>query len=214
MYFLGTCGRTQPYQNPAEAGFVRVISSGLMGDSAPLSAAVGRELVRCVTTPVKNSWFVFELVDLQLALTHYTLRHYNSWDTECLRHWQLEGTNESVQGPWELIIQHTNDESLRKKGATHTWQVPTTGKRYRLFRLFQSGRNSNKNYYLPCSGLEFYGTLFVNDAAEAAGLSCRQSRQPQECQAAHRSTAAATASSDSVSSSDGVCARTTRVHIP
>jgi len=166
MYYLGTCGRTQPYQNPAEAGFVRVISSGLMGDSAPLSAAVGRELVRCVTTPVKNSWFVFELVDLQLALTHYTLRHYNSWDTECLRHWQLEGSNESVQGPWEIIIQHTNDESLRKKGATHTWQVPNTGKRYRLFRLFQSGRNSNKNYYLPCSGLEFYGTLYVNEGAE------------------------------------------------
>ena len=163
MWYLGTCGRTQSYSNPAEAGFVKVVSSGLMGDSAPLSAAVGRELVRCVTTPVKNSWFVFELVDLALNLTAYTLRHYNSWDTECLRYWVLEGGNEGIQGPWEVIISHNNDAALAKKGATHTWTVPRSERRYRYFRLFQNGKNSNNNYYLPCSGIELYGTLYVQD---------------------------------------------------
>ena len=171
MWYLGTCGRTAPYANPAEAGFVRVVSSGLMGDSAPLSAAVGRELVRCVTTPVKNSWFVFELVDLALSLTHYTLRHYNSWDTECLRFWVLEGGNEGIQGPWEVLMQHNNDAALAKKGATHTWTVPRTERRYRYFRLFQNGKNSNNNYYLPCSGLELYGTLHVQQQQQDGSVS-------------------------------------------
>ena len=176
MWYLGTCGKTQPYANPAEAGFVKVVSSGLMGDSAPLSAAVGRELVRCVTTPVKNSWFVFELVDLCLSLTHYTLRHYNSWDTECLRHWVLEGGNESIQGPWEVIMSHVNDTALSKKGATHTWAVPPSSRRFRYFRLFQNGKNSNNNFYLPCSGLELYGTLYVQGDAAGEALSPRGSK--------------------------------------
>ena len=179
MFYLGTCGRTQPYTNPAEAGFVKVVSSGLMDDSAPLSAAVGRELVRCVTTPVRNSWFVFELVDLSLCLTAYTLRHYNSWDTECLRHWTLEGGNDSLQGPWELIIAHVNDTSLSKKGQTHTWTVPVSSRRYRFFRLFQNGRNSNNNFYLPCSGMELYGTLFIHDAAAVASPSAADAASAQ-----------------------------------
>lgn len=81
FWYLGTCAKTQVWSNPADAGFVKIATSGAMEDSAPLSALVGRDLVRLVSKPVRHSWFSWELVDLQLCLTHYTLKHYNSWDT-------------------------------------------------------------------------------------------------------------------------------------
>jgi hypothetical protein len=165
MFYLGTCGKTAPYTNPAAAGFVRVTSSGLMGDSMPLSSAVGRETVRCVTTPVRNSWFQFEIVDFAMSLTAYTLRHYNSWDTECLRNWELAGSNDGG-ATWENLSIHQNDQALNKKGATATWPVNSQGRKYRLFRLLQTSRNSNNNFYLPCSGLEFYGILYNADQAQ------------------------------------------------
>jgi hypothetical protein len=76
-------------------------------DSAPPSAAVGRETVRCVTQPVPNSWFCFDLTDLSLAPSAYSLRHYSSWDNECLRHWVLEGSNDGLS--WDALVTHTND---------------------------------------------------------------------------------------------------------
>lgn len=158
LYYLGTCGFSQPYQNPCEAGLVKVSSSGLMIDSKPASAAVGREVVRCVTKPTRNSWFMFDFLDMSLCPSCYTLRHYSSWDTECLRNWILEGSNDG--NLWEPLAVHKHDTSLNKKGATKTWTLYANGSRYRMFRLIQTGRNSNNNYYLSLSGIEFYGTLY------------------------------------------------------
>jgi len=157
FWYLGTCAHTQVWSNPAEAGFVKIGCSGAMEDSAPMSALVGRDLVRLVSKPVRNSWFSWELIELQLCLTHYTLKHYNSWDTECLRTWVLEGSNDGLR--WENIVTHSNDAALDKKGATHTWKVDSHGRKYSQFRLTQTGRNSNNNFYLALSGSEFYGEL-------------------------------------------------------
>ena len=168
FWYLGTCARTQVWSNPAEAGFVKISSSGCMDDSAPLSALVGRDLVRLVSKPVRHSWFSWELIDLQLCLTHYTLKHYNSWDTECLRHWSLEGSNDGGSR-WELIATHANDDSLDRKGATKTWKVESGGRRYSMFRILQTGRNSNNNFYLALSGLECYGELSLAPVAPPAG---------------------------------------------
>eukprot|EP01006_Ploeotia_vitrea_P049935 TRINITY_DN67395_c8_g1_i1.p1 TRINITY_DN67395_c8_g1~~TRINITY_DN67395_c8_g1_i1.p1 ORF type:complete len:1605 (+),score=973.64 TRINITY_DN67395_c8_g1_i1:233-5047(+) len=156
FHFLGTVGGTRSWKNPCEAGFVKITSSGLMGDSEPLSAVVGYDVVRCVTKPVRNSWIAWDLVDFSLQLTHYKLRHYSSWDTECLRNWVLEGSNDGVK--WELLAMHKNDTSLNKKGAMHTWRVNHPG-RFRQFRIIQTGVNSNNHYYLALSGSEFYGVL-------------------------------------------------------
>ncbi len=178
FFYLGTCGRTQKWTNPgecsalrapcahrssslrsalrrcsADAGYVELKSSGMMGDSAPLSAVTGRDLVRCVTKPLRNSWIQLDLVAMSFEPTHYTLKHYSSWDTECLRNWVLEGSNDGLS--WTAIMQHINDkvgggapclpltpvlappQALDKKGATHTWPLKTNGQRYRMFRLIQ-----------------------------------------------------------------------------
>ena len=41
--------------------------------------------------------------------THYTLRHYASFDTECLRNWTLEDSIDStdgINGQWILLSRY------------------------------------------------------------------------------------------------------------
>lgn len=158
IYFLGSKGGTEPFQNPADTGIVSVSSIGITKDSAPKDAVVGRTLVRCVTQPVENAWFCIDFLDKWIQPTLYTIRHYSSWDTECLRNWVLEGSNDGRR--WEVVMRHVNDTSLNEKGATHTWPIPTQT-RFSKWRIRQTGLNSNKHKYLACSGIEFYGKVFT-----------------------------------------------------
>jgi len=114
--------------------------------------------VRCVTQPVEHAWFCVDFLDKWIQPTLYTIRHYSSWDTECLRNWVLEGSNDGRR--WEVVMRHSNDCSLSEKGATHTWPIPTQA-RFSKWRIRQTGLNSNKHKYLACSGLEFYGKIFT-----------------------------------------------------
>ncbi len=99
--------------------------------------------------------------NLYIRVTHYTLRHYDSWDTECLRNWYLEGSNDLKK--FKIIKEHRKDKSLFGKGSTHTWSVDTKSKRYRAFRIRQFGHNSNKHWYLALSGVEFVtGNIWRN----------------------------------------------------
>ena len=56
------CGTTS-FQNPAVTGMVSVKSSGLMKDSTPSETILGKELVRCVTKPIKEAWYVIDFVN-------------------------------------------------------------------------------------------------------------------------------------------------------
>ena len=136
---------------------VTITSSSLMSDSQALSALVGRISTRCVTKPHQRSWMQINIKDVKIKLTHYTLRHYNSWDTEALRYWNLEGSNDGQS--WIPIRQHMDDKALRRVGASHTWPVDTN-QYFSFFRIYMTGRNSNNHWYLACSGVEFYGNAF------------------------------------------------------
>lgn len=147
------------YNNPAEKGLIKITSSPLSHDSEPATAIVGNEVVRCVTAARANSWFALDFGERSIAPTHYTLRHYNSWDTEALRTWTFEA---SVDGQnWVILRSHLDDTSLNAKGATHTWNVPSesTPTYYRYFRILQRGLNSNRHHYLALSGFEIYGRM-------------------------------------------------------
>ena len=112
IYWLGTNRGTSPWKNPGIRGTVRVLQSSLAKDSHPGYAAIGRETVRCVTEPKKSSWFMIDLLGIRVIPTHYTLRHYASFDTECIRNWRLEGCNNSkngYDGNWICLLKHIND---------------------------------------------------------------------------------------------------------
>eukprot|EP01083_Nonionella_stella_P159539 520531_1 len=157
IYWLGTRGDTQQWQNPAQMAYstpITVQSTPLMEDSQPISAICGRSLVRCVTQDKENAYWLLNFGTMRVRPTHYTLKHYSSWDIECLRNWKLEGR--TPFGTWKLIADHKNDTSLSKKGATATFTV-RTNEFFQQLSLMMTGPNDNKHWHLACSGLEVYG---------------------------------------------------------
>merc|ERR1719181_1526210 len=101
-----------------------------------------------------------DLRDKWIKPTHYTLRHYDTWATECLRNWILEASNDEKH--WTPIKAHKGDTGLNGIGGTCTWPIESKDK-FRIFRIRQTGPNSNNHFYLPCSGFEIYGKLFSTE---------------------------------------------------
>lgn len=172
VHWLGCSGGRTNWANPHSVRqLVRVTSSSIMEDGSGLEAAVGQDVVRCVTRPEPESWFAFELVGLELSVTQYTLRHYKTWATECLRNWVFQGSEDGVQ--WHIISRHAQDPGLNGIGGTHTWNVDSQGRYFSHFRILQTGVNSNGNLYLPCSGFEMYGRLRPDNNQPAAAGGAR-----------------------------------------
>jgi hypothetical protein len=90
LYWLGTGSGSRAWMNPADSLQVTVTTSGLMQDSVSPNALAGRDTVRCVTASEPGAFFAIDLHDNFLYPTHYSLKHYISWDTECVRDWRLE----------------------------------------------------------------------------------------------------------------------------
>jgi len=156
-YFLGTNFLTATYQNPASRGHIGLKTSALMDNSAPLISVVGRDMERCVTKPIKNAWVSIQFFNFAIRPTHYTLRHYSSWDTEALRNWRFEGSCDGER--WNTIREHVKDQSLNKKGQAFTWEVKCAYT-YSYFRVLQFDKNSNQHLYLALSGFEVYGDVY------------------------------------------------------
>eukprot|EP01083_Nonionella_stella_P037399 101947_1 len=167
LYYLGTAAKTKDWCNPHEEGVVRVTSSSLQYDSEPASAICGRESVRCVSKAEEHQWFMIDFITKKICPTHYTLRHYESWDTEALRFWRFEGSNDGER--WYSLRKHKMDCHLNKKGATHTWALPGVSEYYSRFRIKMTGPNSNKHWYLSISGIELYGSMI--DASSDSAIS-------------------------------------------
>merc|ERR1719204_1165681 len=131
-----------------------------MHDSKKNTSICGRDSVRCVTRPAASCFFTINLINKFVTPTHYSLRHYASWDTECLRNWDLEGSMDG--NTWLRLRKHENDQNLNGKGSWFTWKVDSQGLAFSRFRIKQTGANSNNHHYLACSGIEFYGKLYKN----------------------------------------------------
>jgi hypothetical protein len=113
-----------------------------------------------VTQSAANQWFIIHFKTFKIRPTHYTLRHYSSWDREALRNWRLAGSVDGKQSNWDTLMEHKNDTALRAKGQAHTWTIPAANvkKHYTYFCVIQTGKNSNNNLYLALSGFEVYGS--------------------------------------------------------
>eukprot|EP01083_Nonionella_stella_P254505 874454_1 len=165
LYHIATFDKTKEYKNPMELGLIKVTAKSIQPDSLPVHHACGRAAVRCVSRREPDCWFQFDLLNRSVRPTHYKLRHYKSWDTEALRNWRFEGSNDGNQ--WTTIMEHKNEDKLKARGQIATWKIPSddqTKKQqskhfYSKFRIYMTGPNSNGQHYLALSGFELYGTL-------------------------------------------------------
>ena len=156
LHWLGTRAGTQGWSNPATQGLVAVTSTPTMGNSKPISAICGKELVRCVTQEKANAFWMLDFKDMKVRLDAYTLKHYASWNIEALRNWKVEGKN--PDGKWRLIAEYTKDASLKGKGGTATFKVQSK-EFFQQISLMMTDKNDNGHWMLACSGVELYGTL-------------------------------------------------------
>eukprot|EP01083_Nonionella_stella_P007999 23029_1 len=185
FYLMGVVGGTGTkhlcYANPAKLGVVEVTSCGLVDDDQQLwNAIVGRKSLNCRTTLRQNKpWIAVDLKGVKIKLTAYTLRHYISFDTEALRYWNLEGSNNGIR--WTIIKQHLNDKSLFQAGQSHTWRV-AADEYFSHFRIFMFDRNSNNDLYiLACSGMELYGNAFGGIVSQYYDLDIKQESEGWTC---------------------------------
>eukprot|EP01083_Nonionella_stella_P143759 447458_1 len=118
---------------------------------------VGRECVRCMTNNTQPSFMALDIKPIVIKLTHYTLKHHNSFHA-ALTSWTLEGSNDGSK--WTVLSIHIADSSLRRPGDTMTWPIDinTEGNDYfSQFRIYMTDVNSSGRWYLACSGIELYG---------------------------------------------------------
>lgn len=73
LYALGSIGGTMEWKNPADRGLVRITASSLMEDSASANAVVGRDVVRCVTKPENNAFFIIDFVTNHITRAYFLL---------------------------------------------------------------------------------------------------------------------------------------------
>lgn len=163
VYALSTAHGTKPWRNACEAGLIDVRASTVSSDSLPPSAVVGTETIRFVTRSLPSSWVIIDFKELLITPSCYTLRHYSTWDVEALRHWRLEG---SLNGSrWTTLREHVDDTSLNFKGATASWNLQCSTP-YHMFRILQTGLNSNGHQFLSLSGFEIYGKVSIPQIVE------------------------------------------------
>eukprot|EP01083_Nonionella_stella_P270611 916511_1 len=157
IFCLGLDLDEDDWQNPSEKGTINIESTPLYWNSETIHHFVGRKAARCITKSIENAWFGVDFKGLQINPTHYTLRHYISFDHACLRSWDFEGSTDGEE--WITIQKHINDTSLQGKGSSHTWKVDHCDAFYSFFRIKMTGKNSDNSWHLCCSGFEIYGCL-------------------------------------------------------
>jgi hypothetical protein len=155
LYYIGTNGKTEAYQNPHTSGKVVASMSSVVGGFGSPDRFVAHRVVQGNqynhTDNYPNSWMSVDLgVNRKVLVTGYCLR--NDGNTgHALRNWSLQG--KSGDGDeWVELKRHDNDASL----ATTNFSVaywPLVGENvtktaYRQFRIIQHGRNACGNDYL------------------------------------------------------------------
>lgn len=159
IYHIGTDHGRSRWFNPAVYNRIKITSSALSKASAPATAICGRTTARCIAEAQPNAWFLLNLLDQTIAITHYTLRHTSKSKTDALRNWKLLG---SLDGrTWITLVEHQNDHALGPND-THTWKVrppPDAPAHFRCFCIMQTGPNASGRLALHLCGFEVYGKL-------------------------------------------------------
>eukprot|EP00211_Chloroparvula_japonica_P006028 CAMPEP_0119121880 /NCGR_PEP_ID=MMETSP1310-20130426/2302_1 /TAXON_ID=464262 /ORGANISM="Genus nov. species nov., Strain RCC2339" /LENGTH=379 /DNA_ID=CAMNT_0007111461 /DNA_START=189 /DNA_END=1325 /DNA_ORIENTATION=+ len=98
LYWLATKGKgwDTDWVNPHISGEVKVTASSIeKGNPVDLLGRVPKELW---TKDVPSSWFSIDLGrNRRVIATHYSLRHGGRYKSDCLRNWDLQGSEDGEQ---------------------------------------------------------------------------------------------------------------------
>lgn len=183
LFWLGTLGRTNEYENPYTRSQIKVFFSSMGRGS--YEDFVGRSLVNCRTLNEPNAFMGIDFgPDRYLVPTCYTIKNRDS-TRHIMLNWLFEGSVDFKT--WFILdkrIHKTDDPSYNKimererqmierRGGTTTWSIDQNYLKmaartlsqhhrdfmgFRFFRVKQISRNSSGADNLALSGIEIYGT--------------------------------------------------------
>lgn len=159
LYWIGTNGGTEAYQNPHTAGRVQVQWSSVSKGNVEDFVAHASPNRSAYTRNTANSWMQVDLgANRRVVVNHYCLRSDEQTNCCKLRNWRLEGSLDGTA--WTALRTHANDSGLAFTAfSTANWAVPGQTQGYRFFRIVQYGKCSSGCNNLLCAGIEFYGVL-------------------------------------------------------
>ncbi|KAJ8610480.1 hypothetical protein CTAYLR_007776 [Chrysophaeum taylorii] len=159
IYWLGTSGRRERFQNPHDKGRLRITSSGL--EIGTESLLVARKRMPCWTNDMEGSWICVDFGrNRTFKPTHYTLCNGANEPGFDVLSWAFEG----YHAPSELWTDlHSPDSPQRDLPSP--WGVATFGvstqASFRYLRIRHTGLNSRATHQLPICAWEFYGHLYA-----------------------------------------------------
>jgi hypothetical protein len=105
-----------------------------------------------------NSWIRYDFKDMQIKVTHYSIRTRRDDNSHHLRFWTLEGSKDGSK--WVKIDNRQNDTSLNSAGAISVFSISESfQEEFHQIRLRQTGKNSSGYDYLLVNAIEFFGVL-------------------------------------------------------
>jgi E3 ubiquitin-protein ligase HECTD1 len=105
-----------------------------------------------------NSWICYDFKDIQIKVTHYSIRSRRDHNRNHLRFWILEGSTDGLK--WVKIDDRQNDTSLNSTGAISTFSISESFEEaFQMIRIRQTGKSSSNNDRLVVNAIEFFGVL-------------------------------------------------------
>jgi len=143
---------------------------------------IAKNQVQFWTTNRAMSWIAIDFGEnVALSPTAYRVRYSSGGNFCCPRNWLLQGTNNVLHAfknntnggldprtdpNWDTLSIHVNDSALDAEFYSHLWNLPETGRSYRIFRVIQTDKNKYSTNTQWCDvlvmgGFEIWGTLTV-----------------------------------------------------
>jgi hypothetical protein len=134
-------------------------SSSHEPQSYPLRHVADFENQSCSHTKNEaNSWICYDFKDMQIKVTHYSIRSRRDCEGYHLRFWTLEGSNDGSS--WVKLDDRQKDTSLNSAGAIAVFSISGRFQEgFRQIRLRQTGKNSSGYDYFTVNAIEFVGVL-------------------------------------------------------
>lgn len=156
LYYIATNEYREKWKNPHLEGLIEVKWSSLEKGSAEY--ILERKPKECWSQDVPSSWLQIDLGPTRsLRITQYSLRHGTNSKKDLIRNWVLKASIDGKE--YDTLRRHKDDESLTTPFGSKTWSIQGCKKRYRYFKIIQTGHNSSKNNFLSISGIELFGEL-------------------------------------------------------
>ena len=164
LHWIATGGGQRAWSNPHTQGLVKVTASSYYSGSGHATYGeqhfVNREASATFfqSTQVPNSWVMVDLGAANAVRpSRYTLRTVGAYDSNHLRHWRLEGSEDGQQ--WTALRSHANDSALTGANGTASWAVEGAARAFRYLRVLMTGKCSSNYDHLHVNGLEVYGVV-------------------------------------------------------